>query len=554
MAVDTITTFTPKLVTAISDHVQTVSDHCLAKGLISNEVYRNVLESTSTTNEAKARTLLMAVKATVATKGSSFRVMMQILKEVVFGHAKPVPASAQETDPVLIKEMKRKYKELTRKRRNSEPSVPISCGEMSTSLKSSPSLPRILVEKPDAPITVASKLKAIEMFTPKLVTAISYSIEGVLDECHSELGLISGGTYQQLIEFTSITREERARKLLLAVKETIRSDDRCFKLFLNALHVKLPTSIGESLVSEIKAKTVKLTLAPATRQAMSECAHSTSGSATHSLPDVQREAEAESSAAFREVLDRCIKANNELSILSYQKEMLEIELRLKIEENDKLKAELSTINAEGRESECAERVKYLEAEIAKRDREILKLKETVREKEEEIEERRMSMKRERAMLKEENKAAADLRRENRELEAKLRENLKSKNSQLQQMIDEEHQEKRKLQQDHYKLVQEIDDVRKQYEDSRVKIRGIQQDYDKLKQMRDDLCKQRDILQTELDVMRKHHSDCIVKQRGNPCLCSELSAIGASMRYCPRRHTTFDVFSDLRDDGKQCRQS
>ena len=53
--------FLPDLVTAISDCVQPVSDQCLAKGLISDSVYKRVLESGGT-SEDKARTLILFCK------------------------------------------------------------------------------------------------------------------------------------------------------------------------------------------------------------------------------------------------------------------------------------------------------------------------------------------------------------------------------------------------------------------------------------------------------------------------------------------------------------
>ena len=56
-----ITSFLPRLITAISDIVQPVSDQCLAKGLIPDSVYKRVLESGGT-SEDKARILILAVK------------------------------------------------------------------------------------------------------------------------------------------------------------------------------------------------------------------------------------------------------------------------------------------------------------------------------------------------------------------------------------------------------------------------------------------------------------------------------------------------------------
>ncbi len=50
--------------------------------------------------------------------------------------------------------------------------------------------------------TVASKVKAIEVFTPRLVFAISSTIEELSDHCLAN-GLIGDGAYRQLLESTS---------------------------------------------------------------------------------------------------------------------------------------------------------------------------------------------------------------------------------------------------------------------------------------------------------------------------------------------------------------
>ena len=70
----------PDLVTAISDIVQPVSDHCLAKGLIPESVYKRVLESGGT-SEDKARTLVLAVKTSTETDSRCFEIFLTILSE-----------------------------------------------------------------------------------------------------------------------------------------------------------------------------------------------------------------------------------------------------------------------------------------------------------------------------------------------------------------------------------------------------------------------------------------------------------------------------------------
>ena len=79
MEAEVIKSLLPDLVTAISDCVQPVSDQCLAKGLISDSVYKRVLESGGT-SEDKARTLLLAVKTSTETDGRCLEILLNILE------------------------------------------------------------------------------------------------------------------------------------------------------------------------------------------------------------------------------------------------------------------------------------------------------------------------------------------------------------------------------------------------------------------------------------------------------------------------------------------
>ena len=80
MEAEVITNFLPNLITAISDCVQSVSDQCLAKGLISDSVYKRVLESGGT-SEDKARTLILAVKTSTETDGRCLEILLNVLEE-----------------------------------------------------------------------------------------------------------------------------------------------------------------------------------------------------------------------------------------------------------------------------------------------------------------------------------------------------------------------------------------------------------------------------------------------------------------------------------------
>ena len=74
--------FLPKLVTAISDCVHSVSDRCLAEGLIPDSTHRKVLESGGTSKD-KARNLLLAVINSTETDSRCFGILLNILEQVL---------------------------------------------------------------------------------------------------------------------------------------------------------------------------------------------------------------------------------------------------------------------------------------------------------------------------------------------------------------------------------------------------------------------------------------------------------------------------------------
>ena len=107
-----IKSFLPDLVTAISDFVQPVSDQCLAKGLIPDSVYRDILESRER-NGNKARTLILAVKNCAETDSRCLEILLNILDQ-------QLPCSAKEK---LLSEIRKK---LTEKANTCRAVVPLS--------------------------------------------------------------------------------------------------------------------------------------------------------------------------------------------------------------------------------------------------------------------------------------------------------------------------------------------------------------------------------------------------------------------------------------------
>ena len=100
MEAEIIKTFLPDLVTAISDNVLSVSDQCLAKGLITESTYKKVLESGGT-SEDRARTLTLAVKNSSETDSRCLEILLSILEQ-------ELPHASREK---LLSETKKKVTE-----------------------------------------------------------------------------------------------------------------------------------------------------------------------------------------------------------------------------------------------------------------------------------------------------------------------------------------------------------------------------------------------------------------------------------------------------------
>ena len=80
MEAEIIKNFLPDLVTAISDSIQSVSDQCLAKGLIAKQVHERVFESGGTSKD-RARTLLLAIQNSTETDSRCLEMFLSILDQ-----------------------------------------------------------------------------------------------------------------------------------------------------------------------------------------------------------------------------------------------------------------------------------------------------------------------------------------------------------------------------------------------------------------------------------------------------------------------------------------
>ena len=88
--------------------------------------------------------------------------------------------------------------------------------------------------------------KIIERFLPSLVTAVKDSVLSVSDQCLAN-GLIPGNVHEKVLEVTEWTSRDKARTLILAVKNTTESDSSSFDILLNILEKELPSASTDKL-------------------------------------------------------------------------------------------------------------------------------------------------------------------------------------------------------------------------------------------------------------------------------------------------------------------
>ena len=410
MAEILICNYTAELIAAIRDRIQEVSDQCLGKEIIDNEVHGQ-MQSTDIDAAERARTLLMAVENAIVVNQTLFEDVMDILRNVVF----PAPDSV----PQFMKEMEKQYRDLMillcdsgdrkRKRTDSEPT------EMDQELAATLKARKLIAG--NEPETI-SRARIIEMFTPEVIPAISSSIAALSDQCLSK-GLICSKTYRRLHEMTIYGEQNRARSLLIEVMKSIQNDDRCFDIFLKILIDTLPTAVGSKLVADIVKEFENYILVPSAN-ADSPC---------HQASEVKDDSH-DVHAKYQEAIANLRKANRE-------KEDLEKELEKRIEKNEKLKEDL--FRAEGHEKE------ELKEKIAECEHEIRDLRETIEFKEKEVENCHMKLRRERELFQEERRLAGEIYKDElhsdaKKLEEEMRENLKLGNQDLKQKIEKLQQE------------------------------------------------------------------------------------------------------------------
>ena len=177
----------------------------------------------------------------------------------------------------------------------------------------------------------------IETFLPGLVTAISYNVQSVSDQCLAK-GLITKPVHEIVLE-SGGTSKDRARTLLLAVQNSTETDSRCLEIFLSILDEVLPRASRVKLLSEIRKE---LTEKVNTCKAVVPSAQ-----AIQQLPP--GELSKESALQQSSLLGRFEDSIRQHERACAEKNLLEERLKVKSEKCKRLKDELETLRKQNQE-------------------------------------------------------------------------------------------------------------------------------------------------------------------------------------------------------------
>lgn len=378
--------FTPELVIAVSScGVLKVLDQFLAKEIITDGVYKRILES-ARSDDDKVRILLSAVKDTIRIDSSCFKTTLNILKEF--------PLSSK-----LTLGIDSEYQKFI-----SQDSLRGKCvtGKDQTRLR-------------DRHLPVSPEIRVIQKFTPELICAIRSNILEVSDECLAR-GLISNSKYNELLEI--VCSENIVRILLQTLKDNTIRDKRCFEIFLGALSKKMPQA-SRSLLSSIKDEHHRL------------ISMSSAAPTLELLEESDKLSEQNVFDKLEEAIKKSVQANAE-------KERLENELDLKRKELKKLKAAMET--AEGHNREKDEEIERLKKKFSACKTEIDVLEDKIKKQQKTIEDYQMNVKREGTIAREDYKKVIDALRAATEVKKELSEEIEE----LKVKIDKLQQEKNDL--------------------------------------------------------------------------------------------------------------
>ena len=257
----------------------------------------------------------------------------------------------------------------------------------------------------------------VNKFLPNLVTAISDNVQSVSDQCLAQ-GLITEYTYKKVLE-SGGTSEDRARTLILAMKNSTETDSRCLEILLGILDEKLPYTIKNKLLSEIRKEV--------TEKANTCRAVVPSAQAIQQLPP--GELAKESALQQSSLLGRFEDSIRQHAHACAEKNLLEEKLKVKSEKCKRLKGELETLRKQNQEL-----ASNTQSKITACTRKIDELKNRMKELKKIIEEQGMQAKRGRNMVITQTKKLCDYvaQQESQRREGELKKDLKENEALVQE--------------------------------------------------------------------------------------------------------------------------
>ena len=242
--------------------------------------------------------------------------------------------------------------------------------------------------------------KIIEMFTPKLVVAVSDCVRSVTDACMAD-GLIPVETRDDILNST-VTSEDKTRKLLKAVKNCIEIDGiLSFDIFLRILNGKLPERSRPKLLTDMRTELAseqgRIT-APANEKTALvptfNTGHEAMAPMRHGQLLLSRSHETDVSRLLYREQNPFIEKLEE-SIREHERTIAEKKLlKEKLEENERLKAQLASLLSISNASESQNTT----ASTSMTEADILQLKEKIKELEKKAEDLGMEITRYRCAI------------------------------------------------------------------------------------------------------------------------------------------------------------
>ena len=176
------------------------------------------------------------------------------------------------------------------------------------------------------------EVEVITKYLSELVTAISDCVQPVSDQCLAK-GLIPNLVYKRVLESDGIS-EDKARTLILAVKNSAENNGRCLEILLDILEEQLPSTTKEKLLPEIRKGLT---------EEANTCTVVVSKPQKYAYPVTIEQIPRKTASLQSTLIDRFENLIKQRERIHLEKERLEEKLKGKMEECDRLKEELRAL-------------------------------------------------------------------------------------------------------------------------------------------------------------------------------------------------------------------